>query len=270
MALPGTDSKTARRAEAWFSGYVRGFLRSAGPNMSHMSLRLAHTRRVRREIEGLGKSLGLRGPRLRLASLLGLLHDTGRFEQCARHGACVDHRSINHGELGALILKREGVLRTAGPRAREVLLRAIRLHNRPRLPRLPGDVGFFARLIRDADKLDIWRVVSRHVSRRPFKPCRPIDLGLPVTPGFSPKARVGLLKGGIVNFGHLRNLNDLKLLQLSLAYDLNFAPAFRRVLHLRFLEKIRATMPKTEWIDSAYGAVREHARRGAASALPKI
>jgi len=79
------------------------------------------------------------------AWLLGLLHDIGRFEQVRRYGTFVDGQSVDHAELGADLLFREGLIdrfpADGLPEGwRRTAEAAIRLHNKLTLPEgLDGD-----------------------------------------------------------------------------------------------------------------------------------
>ena len=100
-----------------------------------------------------------------LAWLIGLLHDIGRFEQVRRYGTFVDARSVDHAGLGADLLFQEGLLdRIAGPeltaQEREIMEISIRNHNRYRIEEdLPEQTAGYCHILRDADKIDIFRVL---------------------------------------------------------------------------------------------------------------
>lgn len=49
-------------------------------------------------------SLGLDQDEIDLASLIGLLHDIGRFEQLKRYNCFIDSKTIDHALLGVQIL----------------------------------------------------------------------------------------------------------------------------------------------------------------------
>lgn len=104
------------------------------------------------------------------AWFLGLLHDIGRFEQIRRFGTYDDNRSVDHAELGADILFRDGLIEGFQTKAlpedfRKTAETAIRLHNKLSLPEHFPDgcmdgTETLCRILRDADKLDIFRLIS--------------------------------------------------------------------------------------------------------------
>jgi len=66
---------------------------------------------------------------------------------------------VNHAVLGAKTLLERNVLRDLPKRERSLIVRAVALHNVFILPvGLDDEILLHAKLIRDADKLDIWRV----------------------------------------------------------------------------------------------------------------
>jgi putative nucleotidyltransferase with HDIG domain len=126
-------------------------------------MKIKHSIYVAREMESLACCLGLNEMQTRLAKLIGLLHDVGRFQQFGLYGTFVDTEAVDHGEMGSHIMREEGVLDGIGADTQILIERAIRHHNRARLPEDDdAECPFFSRLLRDADKLDIYRVIIAH------------------------------------------------------------------------------------------------------------
>ena len=107
----------------------------------------------------------------------------------------------------------------------------------------PRSVYFCTRLLRDADKLDIWKVVIDYYYDGNGDRNDAISLGFPDTPGISEGVYHDLMHRHIVDIQHLHNLNDFKLLQIGWIYDINFVPALHAVRERRYLEQIRTTLP---------------------------
>ena len=136
------------------------------PKDPMISSKTGHTMFVAGNADRIAGSLGLTGIQTDFAYLLGLLHDIGRYEQVKRFGTFVDRLSIDHAELGADILFREGLIDSfqidTFPREYYGICEdSIRLHNKLLLPSdLEGERRIFADIIRDADKADIFRMVA--------------------------------------------------------------------------------------------------------------
>ena len=247
------DRGELKEFEEWFAEYLRAFEEGDEEVRRNTLLKKEHTRRVRAEIVSLGKELGFSEGDLLVADTLALFHDIGRFEQYSRYRTFVDRDSEDHAALGVKILKNHRVLAGLDERTHDLILKAISYHNRVSLPeKEAADCLFFTRLLRDADKIDIWKVVTDYYQRRDPARDRAIELGLPDSPGFSPDVYRALLRREIVRADRLRNLNDFKLLQVGWIYGLNFPPAFERVRRRGYLEIIRRYLPRTEEIERIF------------------
>ena len=141
----------------------------------------AHSYRVAEIAERIARSLG-REELVDFAWLLGLLHDIGRFEQAKRYNTFADSQSVDHAELGADILFKEGLIdcfptETLPEGWQNIAETAIRLHNKLALPDgLDKDTETLSNILRDADKVDIFRVLNeisyadRNGGRQPVRP----------------------------------------------------------------------------------------------------
>ncbi|MGN1172022.1 MAG: HD domain-containing protein, partial [Lachnospiraceae bacterium] len=106
-------------------------------------------------------SLGLLKEDIDLAWLIGMLHDVGRFEQVRRYNTFEDAKSVDHAQMGIHVLWEEKRIRDyIGDSAEDDLIRlAITQHNVYRIPEdLTAREAMFCNIIRDADKVDIFRV----------------------------------------------------------------------------------------------------------------
>ena len=153
------DRKSAAEA---FNAYTAGY-----DHRDSMILhKIVHTYRVAANCERIAGSLGKSSDHVNFAWFLGLLHDIGRFEQVRRYGTFLDSVSVDHAEFGADLLFRDDLLssfpvQNLSKEWIELLETAIRLHNKLTLPEdLDERTRCFCDLIRDADKVDIFRVVA--------------------------------------------------------------------------------------------------------------
>ena len=94
----------------------------------------------------------------KLAELIGLLHDIGRFEQVRIYNTFVDKISVNHGEMGVKVLFEDGLIEKF-VETREydnIIKTAILNHNKGIIDSdVSGKELEFCKIIRDADKTDI-------------------------------------------------------------------------------------------------------------------
>ena len=243
------NSDDLTRFKAWFADYVAAYYTDDPVRNRTIRLKQEHTERVCKEIIMLGHALNLSKEEMLLAEAMALFHDLGRFEQYAVFGTFKDSISENHAELGLKELARHKVLSICSGSDVAILTRAIRYHNVRAVPDIEDDrCLFFTRLLRDADKLDIWRVFIDYYKRQDKEPNPVIVCDLPDKPTFTPKILNALRLKKIVDLKDMATLNDFKLLQISWVFDLNFGPTFRAVSERQYIQTIAATLPQTKEI----------------------
>ncbi len=228
-----------------FEAYVHQFSSDDPIDQENIGLKVAHTLRVCEEIRDIGRSLDLCPEDLCLAEACALLHDIGRFKQYKEYGTFSDYRSEDHAALGVKVIKGNRLLDGLDSGTSEIILKVVGYHNRASLP--PGEEErylFFLKLLRDADKIDIWRVVTDYYQNRGDKRNHIIELDLPDTDQVSESVYNALMNGKLAKMSELKTLNDFKLLQLGWVYDLNFPRTFEIVRERGYLEKIRNALPK--------------------------
>lgn len=233
------------KLRAWFADYVRRFDSEDPMVQQNMDLKAEHTRRVCKAILDIGQSLDLSDEDLCLAEASAWLHDIGRFEQYSRYRTFADYKSENHAELGVKVIGANHVLDRLDSASTRIVLRAIRYHNRAALPVGEQERSlFFLRLLRDADKIDIWRVVTEYYrdAEHPRNPT--IELDLPDIDRVSARVYDTLMNKKLVRMADLNTLHDFKLLQIGWIYDVNFPRTFQMVREKGYLETIRSTLPQ--------------------------
>ncbi len=242
-----------------FNAYTRRFYSDNGETGRAIRLKVAHTHRVRAIIVRLGQELGLGENDMLLAQTAALFHDVGRFRQYQQYGTFLDRVSENHAKLGLRVIGQEGFLNQLPLAEKRQVARAIAFHNRARLPENQNGADLFLmKLLRDADKLDIWKVVLDHYYGREAEPNRSVELGLPDVPDCSPQVVATIEKGEQVNFAEIQTLTDFKLMQLSWVFDLNFAPSFAYVRQQGYIEQMAGILPQTQAVSAMLQKAQAH------------
>jgi hypothetical protein len=248
------------RLRSWFASYVSGFFTGADELDRVFKLKQMHTERVCSTIRRLGKALHLSPRDLLLAEVSALLHDVGRFSQFARYRTFRDRDSTNHGRLGLHVVNRHGLLSAFTAAERRHIARAIAFHNAAQLPPLADATSlFFLKLLRDADKLDIWRVVIGHCRGRGRTPKAVNEFAFSGNGLCSPAVLAALKGGRVVPLDVVRSVCDAKLLYISWAFDLNFPASFRETVRGRYLGRLSANIPLSPDIRSALQCASDHA-----------
>jgi len=241
----------------WFYFYVMSFASDDPECRRNIDLKQQHTQRVCREAVAIGKDLGLNESDLCTVETTALFHDVGRFEQYKQYRTFSDRKSVSHAAFGVEILRENRVLDRLEQPLQEFILKVISHHSRAKLPENEDPKClFFCRILRDADKLDIWRVVTDYYRQKAAgKSNETIELDLPDTPGISQVIYENLMQGKTILFENMKNLNDFKLFQVGWVYDVNFLFTLKCLKERGYLEMIRAALPETEEIRQIFKAV---------------
>ncbi len=240
-----------------FSSYVDGYLLGDPLDVERLTLKRDHSLRVLDESRMITRDSGIAGEMAETIHVAALLHDVGRFPQYAAYRTFRDAVSVNHGRLGVMVLRREGMLSHLPRRTRALILGAIVMHNRLALPRAvasarPDDpLSLAARVVRDADKLDILRVMVEHLDQNGgFDTV--VTMDLPDRPGdFSPRLVESIMRGQVGFYRDMRCINDLRLLLISWVHDFNFPVSVRAVFRRDHLARLFAGLPPAKEIASA-------------------
>jgi hypothetical protein len=229
----------------WFEEYVSRFYGDDDYVNIHIRLKQDHTKRTCEEILYLAGQLALDESQKYIAEVIALFHDIGRFPQFAKYRTYKDVLSVDHCHLGVEVLTQEGILGCLRREERQWIETAVEHHGRMVLPAdLRGQALLFAKLIRDADKLDIFRQVQEDYQGQGKSPntCR-LEVELPDEPWCSPDVLQALLNEEVLDYSRLRTLNDMRLCQLAWVYDMNFPAALGRLCEQGFLEQILHHLP---------------------------
>lgn len=258
--LHGSISNTQlENLKNWFEKYTHSFQDHDSEIQHNLHIKILHTKRVCNEILYLGNELNLNPTAMHLAELIALLHDVGRFEQYSIYKTFKDSKSKDHALLGLEVIKNNNLLNNINKDLRDIVISAITYHNRIAIPSTEKDPHlFFEKLIRDADKLDIWKVVLDYYYRKEPDKNNAIELGFPDTPGVSNRVIDALKHQRIVHIDHVQNLNDFKLLQMGWIFDINFEATKRLIKERDYLKKLRDVLPASADIDSVYKKMLLH------------
>jgi len=204
-----------------------------------LALKTEHCRRVAAEAGDMSSELHWPAHEQDLARAAGLLHDIGRFSQFAEFGTFSDAASVDHGERGAAVLRQADWFSEWAPEDLGAVLIAVRYHNRLRVPAaVCGQPLALLRLVRDADKLDILRIVLDAVERDGFRELPAMLPHIRLEGPVSPQVMDEVSRGTCASLNHVKSLADFLLMQLSWVHDLNYPPAFRRFHDRRILPRI--------------------------------
>ncbi len=254
------DPRQIEKFKIWFDDYVSPFYGDDEYVNANLKLKEEHSKRVCDEIQYLARELGLDQNQGRIAEVIALLHDIGRFEQFLKYRTYCDPKSVNHCLLGLDVLHRTKVLEPVEKEEKQLIEKAIEYHGLRELPAgLDGRLLLSSKLLRDADKLDIFYLVTESYRQYRDDPAAfGLEMELPDKPGYSGQIIQEILAGRRVDYNMLRTWNDMKLLQLGWVYDVNFAPTLKRIKQRRYLEAVIDFLPKTKDIEKVREKIFEY------------
>jgi len=234
----------------WFDEYVNSFVVAQPELKENLLIKAEHSKNVRDRIIDIAQDLDFSEHDMFLAEILGLFHDIGRFEQYAKYQTFSDSDSQNHAELGVKVLKEQNTFHKFSDEDKMLLYKAITYHSRAKIPEDESQrVTLFSKLIRDADKLDIWRLVTEYYMVKEDHQNSSLELGLPDSTKISAHVVQSIITREIVKKEDMKTLNDFKLLQIAWVFDLNFSFSKRYLKEKKYLDKIFNTLPQNCDID---------------------
>lgn len=243
----------------WFERFVEGHYSGEPEHDEHIRLKKQHSLNVLDEAAMIASGAGLEPDLERTCRLAALYHDTGRFPQYATYGTFRDKISKDHALLGARTLRGLGALDGEPWPVRAVVLGAVAMHNRRVVPaRIAPELDTVTRVVRDADKLDIVRIMLEHMQPG-GKRSGVVLLDVADEPErYTPAIVEQVRQGRIGDYGLMRYVNDFKLLLLSWVFDLNFRPSRRAFLQRDFTGAIFGLLPRNPELTGLENRIYDH------------
>ncbi len=139
-----------------------------------ISLKYIHTFNVKLANDQIVESLSLNDRDKYLSTIIALFHDYARFEQAKIYNSFNDLTTIDHGNLAVEMLfdKNQIVnfVTDLTPEELEIVKLAIKNHNKFEIEEgLTDRQMLFCKIIRDSDKVDIYRVISSNFKAENFE-----------------------------------------------------------------------------------------------------
>lgn len=248
--------------ERRYLAYVETFAAPSGALPEMLQLKLDHTRGVVADARRI-----MAGEAWPEAARVGgeacaLLHDTGRYSQLLEYGTFQDAKSIDHAVRGVEVIESLGWLEGLDSAVRKRVLTAVALHNKKEVPAaLDGEAAALCHLVRDADKLDIFRVMEESVADGSLERNPEIAWGLQVRGAPSPEVVEAVSAGRPVSYAWVRTLSDFVLIQVGwLNGGLRYGSSLRLARERQALE-FREDFLKTLSADAGVAACCDAARR---------
>ena len=219
------------KAKDVFKNYVEKY-DSTNPRIA---LKIAHTYRVAETAKKIAQELNLSEEQIKLAELIGLLHDIGRFEQLKRYDTFFDSKSINHAEFGASLLEENNFLKEfcEDEKYHKIILIAIRNHNKFRIDsNVEREELLQSKIIRDADKIDILNIMTFEKFETLYKKKEIIDEEI------SEIILKNFFEAKQTDRKYLKTNIDNWISDIGMIFDIYFKPSFKIIKEKDYINKM--------------------------------
>lgn len=224
-------------------------------NDPNILLKIIHTEKVAENSERIARSLGMTEEEVQIAWEIGMMHDIGRFEQLRKYHTFNDAISIDHASYGADLLFQEGLIERFGIDAEnyDLIEKAVRFHSMYRIPEdLSEEELRFCKILRDADKIDIYRAnyetgvhVVYNVTEQEF-----------LESTITPEVYEVFLEERTIPRAVKQTVADNLIGHIALSYELEYPISRIMVKEQGFYEKLLQTTFRNEQTNSIMEKVR--------------
>lgn len=227
---------------------------------SNIHRKIYHSLRVMELSTQIAKSLNLNEEEISLATLIGLLHDIARFEQYRIYRTYSDRKSIDHGNFGVKILEENNFIRNfiETDKYDSIIKTAIKNHNKFKIEEgLDEKKLLFSKIIRDADKLDIFYETVEKMLWNSEKDKKEIE-----SSEISEEYLKKIINNEIIEKDKKEESRiDTYVFVITLMYDINFKYSFEYILKENFVDNILNRFNYTDTATKQIEKIRESARK---------
>ena len=197
-----------------YDAYVDTFRGADGKLPPMMELKRIHTAHVVDNAKLIAEGEGFDAETARVCDSAALFHDTGRYEQLKRYNTFRDSDSVDHAVFSHDIVVEKGWL--DGDPQREAILTAVLVHNRRDVPAdLDPLTEATVHTVRDADKLDIFRVLEHQIATTDWRHDDTAFWNLPILAAPNPAVVEAIRAGRPVDYQNIKTLADFVLIQVG-------------------------------------------------------
>lgn len=248
-----------KEMHTWMANYIKSFYTEDAEVQNGIHLKELHTGYVTAHCRELAVHLGLGEHERRLAEIVGLFHDVGRFRQYSLYRTFNDAQSEDHADLGLKVLSELPFMKELSEEDEALVRFAIGNHNKRVIaPTEDRRKLRMAKIIRDADKLDIYRVLRPYLTGTDMEGAPnfiKVQAGQEVSPDFIEI----FVAGGQADYHQIRTHGDRKLVRLLWVYDINFSWTLQRIVEAGYVDDIIASLePRNERMELGIERLRSY------------
>ena len=246
------------RMHEWMTAYMKSFYSDDAEVQQGILIKEKHTGYVTSNCVELAKFLKLSTHDVQLAEIIGLFHDVGRFRQYSLYKTFNDADSEDHADLGIKVIGELEFFKELSADDYELVKFAIQNHNKKIVaPTDDARKNFFAKIIRDADKLDIYRVLEPFLAQENADKMPKFIKGK-ARPDISPDFVENFVTGEQADYRKIRTNGDRKIVRLMWIYDINFSWTMQKIVERGYIEKIVSNLPMDERVAEGVRRLKLH------------
>ncbi len=246
------------RMHEWMAAYMKSFYSDDAEVQQGILIKEKHTGYVTANSVELAKFLKLSKHDTELAEIIGLFHDVGRFRQYSIYKTFNDADSEDHADLALKVIAELEFFKELAAQDYELVKFAIQNHNKKTVAPTNDDRKIlFAKIIRDADKLDIYRVLEPFLAQENADKMPNFIKGK-ARPDISPDFVENFVTGKQADYRLIRTNGDRKIVRLMWVYDVNFSWTMQKIVERGYIDKIISNLPMDERIAEGVRRLKLH------------
>jgi hypothetical protein len=240
-----------------FKNYLRPFLSAQYKDDIHVLRNIIHTEKVVENILILADSLELSESEKNTAEVIALFHDIGRFWLMLQDQ--IDAAKYDHAQAGIQYLMTNDTFVKLDESIKNTFIEIIQNHHLPEIQKKDnGAAYFFLRLLRDADKLDIWRTTTDNLANSKKRLNFNRELGLSEKPVITESFCQTILAGGHGDKNKVITFSDFLIYHMSWVFDLNFRKSFQLLNQRQYMRYYYDVLPKNDIVFEIYRKIKIH------------
>ena len=245
----------------WMNEYMKSFYSDDAEVQQGILIKEKHTGYVTANCIELAKDLNFSKHDTELAEIIGLFHDVGRFRQYSIYKTFNDADSEDHADLGIKVIEELDFFKKISNEDYEIVKFAIQQHNKKIVAPCNDERKIlFAKVIRDADKLDIYRVLEPFLAQENADKMPNFIKGK-TRADVSPDFAENFVAGKQADYNKIRTNGDRKIVRLMWVYDINFAWTMKKIVERGYIEKIVQNLPQDEKIAEGVKRLRDYVKK---------
>ncbi len=239
-----------------FARYAQNFMTGDESIDRNLRLKVEHTFFVVKEAKAIMAGEALPPAEFLLGERAAQLHDLSRFEQFAKFHSFRDVDSFDHGTRSRELADQEHWLDDLDENARRDVLFAIDRHNKMTIGDAPNlRARKLAGIIRDADKLDIFRVVFSYL---PKGDDPAVTFSLANCRVVTPEILSALRSQSPVDHAKMKSVVDFLAAKIQWTYDFNTATARKLFAERKILDQLAVFLDGVPEIPELVAAAQQY------------